>query len=373
LEVESEAYEWQSRFLLLELEKLTGDARAKAAADVGSRIGQTHVYFMIASALEASDDAQFDERTRIVAEVNRNKDPGTELEPAELRRALNDTKEGNRAKARAGIVDDIKRHKRPPNVVFRGFKGESALDLTPPPTASLQRYPKDSKPSSFEQDISIDQIEFNVGGVNVSRGITLELLTAAQKLVSKGPIKRVEDLQPLRRIALADQTISDAERLFLAGLLDPENAKRVAAVDLKSSTGPSLKLRFALDDETEKRIHAVEQLGRPAGGKGKPEAQIQALASGREKNAKAILQFAKDRKVAAADVLAAMQTAASDFTVGDMVAAGAAYAVAAAAAHPLADDLKAGRIRVDEMPLPDPEVAQYVATAGGRLWKGDTM
>ncbi len=373
LEAESAAYERQSRFLMLELEKLTGEARTKAAAGVGSRIGQTHVYFMIAVALEATDDDQFDDRARIVAEVNKNKDPGTELEPAELRRALNDTKEGNRAKARAGIVDDIKRHKRPPNVIFRGFKGESALDLTPAPAATLQRDPKDSKPSSFEQDISIDQIEFNVGGVNVSSGITLELLKEAQKRVSKGPLKSVEDLRDLRKIALADQTISDAERLFLAGLLDPENAKRVAAVDLKSTTGPSLKLRFALDDETEKRVHAVEQLGRPSAGKGKPEAQIEALAAGRGKNAKAILQFAKERKVPAADVLAAMQTAASDFTVGDMVAAGAAYAVAAAAAHPLADDLKTGRIKVDEMPLGDPTIAQYIPTGSGGVWKGDTM
>ena len=373
LEIESAAYERQSRFLMVELEKLSGDARAKAAADVGSRLGQTHVYFMIAVALEATDDAQFDDRARIVADVNKHKDPGTELEPDELRQALNDTKEGNRAKARAGIVDDIKRHKRPRNVVFRGFAGESALDLTPAPAKSLQRDPKDSKPSSFEQDISIDQIEFNVGGVNVSSGITLELLKAAQKLVSKGPLKRVEDLQPLRRIALADQTISDAERLFLAGLLDPENAKRVAAVDLKSDMGPRLKLSFAFDGETEKRIHAVQQLGRPTTGKGKPEAQIEGLASGREKNAKAILQFAKERKVPAADVLAAMQTAASDFTVGDMVAAGAAYAIAAAAAHPQADDLKAGRIKVDEMPLGDPTVAQYIPTATGQVWKGDTM
>jgi hypothetical protein len=249
----------------------------------------------------------------------------------------------------------------------------SMLALTAAPVTTLQRDPKDSKPSSFEQDISIDQIEFNVGGVNVSSGITLDLLKAAQKRVSKGPLKSVEDLRDLRQIALADQTISDAERLFLAALLDAENAKRVAAVDLKSTTGPSLKLRFALDDETEKRIHAVEQLGRPAAGKGTPEAQIQALASGREKNAKAILQFVKERKVAAADVLAAMQTAASDFTVGDMVAAGAAYAVAAAAAHPQADDLKAGRIKVDEMALDDPTVAQYIPTASGRVWKGDTM
>jgi hypothetical protein len=128
-----------------------------------------------------------------------------------------------------------------------------------------------------------------------------------------------------------------------------------------------------LDDETEKRIHAVEQLGRPAAGKGTPEAQIQALASGREKNAKAILQFAKDRKVKAADVLTAMQTAASDFTVGDMVAAGAAYAVAAAAAHPQADDLKAGRIKVDEMPLSQTEAAHYTPTASGGVGKGDTM
>ena len=67
-----------------------------------------------------------------------------------------------------------------------------------------------------------------------------------------------------------------------------------------------------------------------------------------------------------------MQTAASDFTVGDMVAAGAAYAVTrAAAGHPQADDLKAGRIKVDEMPLTQNRLAasRFTPTATGGVGK----
>jgi hypothetical protein len=56
-----------------------------------------------------------------------------------------------------------------------------------------------------------------------------------------------------------------------------------------------------------------------------------------------------------------------------MVAAGAVYAIAAAATHPLAADVKAGRIKVDEMQLLDTHQAVYAPTGGGGLRKGDTI
>jgi hypothetical protein len=385
LDAEEAAYERQARFLLAELEKLSGKALETAETQVGERVGQTHLYLMILATVETAEGARRARLERIVTEVNQFKAkaaPGTELGPGELALSLSESPDASRAKARASIADYNKREKRPSKVILRGFRGESVLDAMPAPAAKLprdlgrtklQRDPKDAKPRTFEQTISVDQIEMSVGDVNVSSGITLDLLKAAQKRISKGPIKGVDDLLELRKIALADQTISDAERLFLAALLDPEDARRIAAVDLNSPDGPRLKLRFVLDEETEKRIHAVELLGRPAPGKGSSEEQIRGLADGRAVAATALLQFAKERKLAPADVLSAMQTAASDFTIGDMLAAGSAYAVAAAAGHPEAGDLKAGRIRVDEMPLGATTAAEYIPTGSGGTWKGDTI
>jgi hypothetical protein len=83
------------------------------------------------------------------------------------------------------------------------------------------------------------------------------------------------------------------------------------------------------------------------------------------------VKFAKARDVAVKDVLEAMRAAASDSTPGDTVAAGTVYTIAVAAKHPLADDIKAGRIKVDEMPLDDQ--GKYMPSATGGLLKGDTL
>jgi hypothetical protein len=232
----------------------------------------------------------------------------------------------------------------------------------------LQRDPKE-----YEQDVTIGMVEYAVGSTNVSSGVTDELVAAAQKRLAKGPIKDVKDLADLRTIALADDTVSDQERLFLAALLDPKNADRIKAVNLKSQEGRDLKLRFALDDGTTKRVREIADFGRPAAGKGDAAKQITSLAGKLSKRAAAVVKFAKERKVPLADVLEAMRMAGSDSTPGDMVSAGAIYAIAVAAGNPLADDVKAGRLKVDEMPRTDIEAAIYVPTGTGGLLKGDTI
>jgi hypothetical protein len=234
-------------------------------------------------------------------------------------------------------------------------------------TSLLQRQPK-----TFEQEIIIGGIDYSAGRKTISSGVDDALVAAAQKRLAKGPIKDVKDLAELRAIALADDTISDAERLFLAALLDPANAERVKAINLKSQDGRDLKLKFTLDDATAKRIHDVADVGRPAAGRGKADAQIVALVGSGAK-AQAILKFARDRKVPDEDLLEAMRMGASDSTQGDMRAAGAIYAIAAAAKHPLAGDIKAGRIKVDEMELGSTKRAAYQPTGSGRLRKGDTI
>jgi hypothetical protein len=235
---------------------------------------------------------------------------------------------------------------------------------------ALMRRQLQRDPKTFEEEVPIGGIAYSKDGVNVSSGVSEDLLTAAQKLLAKGAIKDVKDLAALRKIALKDETVSDAERLFLAALLDPANADRIKAFDLKKQDGPPLKLKFALDDATAKRLREVADMGRPA----KAGGDIAGLAgdsSRVQKHAAALVKFAKERDVAVKDILEAMRAAASDSTAGDMVAAGTVYAIAAAAKHPRADDIKAGRIKVDEMPLDDQ--GKYMPTATGGLLKGDTV
>src|SRR4051794_4776841 len=117
---------------------------------------------------------------------------------------------------------------------------------------------------TFEKEISIGGIEYYADNVNVSSGVSEDLLAAAQKRLAKGALKDVKDLKDLRKVALADDTISDQERLFLAALLDPANAELIKAVDLKGNKGLPLKLKFALDDATAKRLREVADIGRPA-------------------------------------------------------------------------------------------------------------
>jgi hypothetical protein len=235
---------------------------------------------------------------------------------------------------------------------------------------ALMRRQLQRDPKTFEQEVSIGGIAYSKDGVNVSSGVSEELITAAQKLLGKGAIKDVKDLADLRKIALKDETVGDAERLFLAALLDPANADRIKAFDLKNRDGPPLKLKFALDDPTAKRLREVADMGRPAKAGG-DVASLAGDSSRVQKHAAALVKFAKDRDVALKDVLEAMRAAASDSTPGDMVAAGSVYAIAVAAKHPLADDIKAGRIKVDEMPLDDQ--GKYMPTATGGLLKGDTL
>ena len=335
LEVESAAYERQSRFLMLELEKLTGDARAKAAAEVGSRIGQTHVYFMIAVALEATDDDQFDDRARIVAEVNKHKDPGTELEPAELRRALNDTKEGNRTKARAGIVDDIKRYKRPKNVVFRGFNGRERARRHLGPSRKAATRPQ---------------------------GIETELVRAGHPdrpdRVQRRPRQREQRHHARtshRRAETREQRPDQARRRSTAAAQDrarrPDDQRRRAPVPGRparrrecqarrrgrSEVGPRAPVSSSASCSTTRRRSASMPWNnsadrRPAKARPRPRSRRSQAVEKRTQRRSSSSQRTERSKRPTCST--AMQTAASDFTVGDMVAAGAAYAVAAAAASP---------------------------------------
>ena len=137
VDLEEAAYERQSRFMLAQLEQLTGDAQAKAAQEVAERIGPGHVYLMIVAALEttgSSDDQMWRELVAVILDVNDRAQAhsrGSGLEHSELGRALGDTPDGNREKARDAVRYDNKRYKRSAKVRLGGLKGESRLDRTP--------------------------------------------------------------------------------------------------------------------------------------------------------------------------------------------------------------------------------------------------
>ncbi|MFL5863907.1 MAG: hypothetical protein ACJ780_24555, partial [Solirubrobacteraceae bacterium] len=137
VDLEEAAYERQSRFMLAQLEQLVGDAQAKAAQEVAERIGPGHVYLMIVAALETTgsgDDQLWRELVAIIVDVNdraQGHSRGSGLERSELARALGDTAEGNREKARDAVRYDNKRYKRSATVRLGGLKGESRLDRVP--------------------------------------------------------------------------------------------------------------------------------------------------------------------------------------------------------------------------------------------------
>jgi hypothetical protein len=137
VELELAAYSRQSRYMLAQLDKLSGDAQRTAEQQVAERIGPGHVYLMIAAALETvftDDDQLWRELVTVITDVNDRAQvfsPGSGLEHGDLARALNGTADENREKARDAIRSDNKRYKRSAKVRLGGLKGESRLDRTP--------------------------------------------------------------------------------------------------------------------------------------------------------------------------------------------------------------------------------------------------
>jgi Domain of unknown function (DUF4157) len=227
-------------------------------------------------------------------------------------------------------------------------------------------------------------IEFTVG-----KEIPVALAKKA-KAAAAGGITPVQ-LGNLREVALADGTVSDDERMFLAGLLEADNAAAVAAMTATPGSAvtfsvPSIRPhmdqvkdigRATPDPEVTKELKAAYdeyfdnfnphmRAARDAAIK-----QIHKLAGPAwRKQADAVIALST---LWAGETLVAMIAAASDSTPGDMVMAGAVYAIAAQASHPLVADLKAGRIKVDQLPgsAKGGEFAYYKSDGGGE--KGDTI
>ncbi len=218
----------------------------------------------------------------------------------------------------------------------------------------------------------------------LGKDVTVDFAQTAKSLVKGGKVAP-DKLSQLRELALKrgttraapEGTVGDAERMFMAGLLDPANAAELAKV--KIARGKTVRMSFA-SATTAANLRTAADVGRPAKSSEAEEKQILALATpGFEGVARDLISFATAAKVPLADVLAAMLAAASDSTPADLALAGAVYAIAASANHPVASDVRAGKVKVDAVSkLPARRghpgaAAAYVSQGGGGREKGDTI
>jgi hypothetical protein len=173
-------------------------------------------------------------------------------------------------------------------------------------------------------------------------------------------------LAELRQVALqTDETIDDDERMFIAALLHPRNAQRLHAMLPHGFSAADPEISFPVQWISAESRRKVRDIGRSAASpSGGPFASTVRKA----------LALADSADIPHADVNAAMIAAASDSTPGDRAFAAAVFVIARRAGLGVADDLLAGRIKVDEVPaayIGSWAAAKYQSGGSGR--KGDTV
>lgn len=233
--------------------------------------------------------------------------------------------------------------------------------------------------------------------------LTQAFVDAARKLAADGTLDDA-DLTRLRNRALKERgTVSDHERLFLAGLMSAANVATL------NSTASGANFQFPIGSLTRARRDHINNLGRELPAVVQKEYQelwdalldmdateilkqmsevekaaakaIVANAGSFKKPAAALLKFAKSHGISASLVLTAMYNAASDSSRGDRIFAGTVYAIAAHAGHSMAGKLGNGSIKVDALtpsalaavPGVTREIAGYVSVAQSTGMKGDTL
>jgi hypothetical protein len=235
--------------------------------------------------------------------------------------------------------------------------------------ASVQR--------KYTRDGSGWLFEFTVGDE-----ISPELAAAAVARTRSGPLGD-GDLAELRAIALSSgKSIDDNERMFLAALLDGQNAADLQKA-YAGGSGRRQSITFAdariswtnrgrvrdFDRDPEEKISM--QLGRAPGG---VRDQILGLADQQfAAAARQLVQLAATDKVPLQLVYQAMLAAASDSTPGDRVLAGAAYVMAKRTKLQVADDLLRGNLKVDEVPSASIKGTANYFTTSSLERKGDTL
>ena len=175
------------------------------------------------------------------------------------------------------------------------------------------------------------------------------------------------DIEQLRAVALTDDdSIGDNERMFMAALLDPQNVQHLhhefrmgflwgeIAFPVSSITAANrAKIRDfgrAASPEGEKLLKARTASPRDAATRRAAIGRaIVGAAGAYAATARATLTLADSSGVSYDDVYRAMIAAASDSTAGDRAFAAVVFVLASRARMPVAGDVLAGRVKVDEV------------------------
>lgn len=227
---------------------------------------------------------------------------------------------------------------------------------------------------------NITGFEFRVG-----HELTEAFVKEAKRLTADGTLDSADILKLEADSIKARDTVSDHERMFMAGLLDAGNVRKLQNLTVNATAA----ITFQFATITDARVKRVIETGQPAmpvsvsqplskikpafDAYDIPEAlkQVSATAAAAETeirtligaplNAKIgpVIAFAQAQGVLVLNLLLAVQNAASDNAPNDRLLAAAAYATAEAAGQPLAEDLLSGRVRVDAL-----EPAKFLALSG---------
>lgn len=234
----------------------------------------------------------------------------------------------------------------------------------------------------FDAALNPTAVEFRVG-----TELTLDFVKLAQTLAGDRKINDA-DLGKLAQHALDQrETVSDYERMFMAGLADAANVRKLKRARLtatstisfpvstisaarvahvinlnrspvpKSVTEPFDKFKAAAS-----RGDAAAMLKATAQVEGAALKEIEAHAGTFKSQAANLIAFARAHRIELGGVLQAMLAAASDNSESDKVMAGIVYAVAAHGGSALKDDVLQGRLKVDG--LSTAAFGRVVASAG---------
>ena len=238
----------------------------------------------------------------------------------------------------------------------------------------------------------------------VGRDVTVGFARAAKSSVRDGVVSPA-DLSALRAAGLAgDESVSDHEQLFMAGLLDPGNARALRSAAFRTSGDTITFTAATVTPARRAQVEAVDPPQVPAGVDAEVSAAgaalrgwdlsgmfahlsaaeaaatvaITSMTPGFVSTVTAALALADAHGLPRVDLLRGMVNAAADGTAGDLALAAAVLAVAEAESHPLLGDVAAGRIHVDQVPpsaMPGGPThnADYVSVAQDTGHKGDTI
>jgi hypothetical protein len=237
-----------------------------------------------------------------------------------------------------------------------------------------------------ETTFGIRYARFQVG-VELSQAVAQAGWTAT----IGGPLDEA-GLRKLRAAALShwSSTIDDNERMFMAALMDADNARSLHE-EHPYGLFDEAQVRFTATSITAANRQIVEDVGRrdrPAeridpdaphvmGDTTELDRQIREMAGRFSAVADSALKIADRIGVIHAGVYFAMLGGASDSTPDDRAFAGAAYVIAREAGLDVASDIPTGKLKVDAVPraylaLVDAD-AEGAYFAHGGTTKGDTL